>query len=86
MNYKLIFELPCTYAGDIETITAKTGKTYEIRKCGFSDGLREIRGAVLFADKNGCVPELKVGDTYRVQMTKYYDKDSQTEKEFFRVL
>ena len=86
MTYNLIFELPCTYAGEIETINAKNGKTYAIRKCGFSDGLREIKGAVLFADKNGFLPKLKVGDTYRIQMTQFYDRESKTAKEFFKVL
>lgn len=86
MTYNLIFELPCTYAGEIETINAKNGKTYAIRKCGFSDGLREIKGAVFFANKDGFLPKLKVGDTYRIQMTKFYDRESKTAKEFFKLL
>lgn len=86
MNYKLIFEVPCIYAGDIETITAKNGNTYTVRKCAFSNGLMDIRGVRLFADKEGFLPELKVGDTYRVEMTRYYDKESKTEKELFKLL
>lgn len=82
MNYKLIFEVPCTYAGEIETITAKNGTTYTVRKCAFSDGLRDIRGVCLFADKGGFLPELKVGDTYRVQMTRYYDRKARLKRSF----
>lgn len=86
MNFNLIFELPCTYVGDIETIKSKSGTSYQICKCSFSDGLREIKGAVLFADDNGYIKELKEGDTYRVKISRFYDKDSKTEKEFFKVL
>ena len=86
MNFNLIFELPCTYAGDIETIKSNSGKSYTIRKCSFSDGLRDIKGAVLFADDNGFLPELNEGNIYRVKITRFYDKESKTEKEFFKIL
>ena len=77
MNFNLIFELPCTYVGDIETIKSKAGPSYTIRKCNFSDGLRDIKGAVLFADENGYLPELNEGNVYRVKLTRFYDKNHQ---------
>ena len=86
LTFKMIIDIPCTYAGEIETITAKNGNTYTVRKCAFSNGLQDIRGVCLFADKEGRLPELKVGDTYRVQMIRYYDRKSETVKEFVKVI
>lgn len=87
MNYNFVLDLKCTHVSDVETITSKkNGNNYSLIKCDFSDGCNEIKGAAIFADDYGNVPHLRIGDIYRVKVSKYYDKTAKVEKEYFTLV
>lgn len=85
MDSKFIGDLKCTYVG--ETHTGPSGKAYKLCTFAATDPIIvEFKGALIFADDNGKLPDLKVGNVYRIEHGRYYSKNDKKEKSYFKVL
>lgn len=85
MDSKFIGDLKCTFVG--ATKTGPSGKDYKL--CNFTvvdPVFVEFKGALVFADNDGKLPDLKVGNVYRVEHGRYYSAKDNKEKSYFKVL
>lgn len=99
MTYGMCLDFVCTKVGEVKTVTSKkTGKQYKLREYDFIDvdsydenhvdgnEVNKINDYAIFADANGNIRDLKVGETYTFELAKFYDRTTRSEKEIFRLV
>lgn len=85
IHYKTINDFVCTKA-DYETINSKAGKSYNVVKCEFRNMNTELTNVTIFANKDGWLPKLNEGETYKLKIARYYSKKSSSETEYIEVI
>lgn len=85
IHFKTIIDAICTKA-DYKTITSKAGVKYDTVQCEFRNMNTELTNVTIFADKDGWLPKLSVGETYKLQYARYYSKKSEKETESIKVI
>lgn len=83
MDSKFIGDVKCTYSGDAKV--SSTGKAYKLCNFMATDPMYvEFKGALIFADKDGNLPDIRVGNTYRIEQGRYYSAKDSKEKSYFK--